>query len=160
MPSSRLGQKSGEESDTLTSMRTTPRPSFPPTDLTQGLRPSIGKQGKRPFPPPYTTPHDSVLSELQGNFLKGSLNDAPPGPASVNKVASPGTESVVVPGPGESTLPAPSRFTSDFLIDPFDGSNLGVLAPQAQAQGQGYESQNPSQINLAVTALSCIGSPE
>lgn len=149
MPSSRLGQKSGEESETLTSMRTTPRPLFPPTDLTQGRHPSIGKQGKRPFPIVYTTPHDSVLSELQGNFLKGSLNDVPPGPASINKVASPGTEFVVVPGSGESTLPAPqqtsSRFTSsDFLIDPFDGSNLGVLAPQ----GQGYDSQNPSQINL------------
>jgi len=140
-----------KESDTLTSMRTTPRPSIPPTDLTQGLRPSIGKQGKRPLPTVYTTPHDSVLSELQGNFLKSSLNDDPPGPASVHKVASPGTEFVVVPGLGESTLPAPqqtsSRFTSDFLIDPFDGSNLGVLAPQAQ--GQGYDSQNPSQINLA-----------
>jgi len=144
-------QKCGEESDTLTSMRTTPRPSIPPTDLTQGLRPSIGKQSKRPVPTVYTTPHDSVLSELQGNFLKGSSNDDPPGPASVNKLASPGTEFVVVPGLGESTLPAPqqtsSRFTSDFLIDPFDGSNLGVLAPQAQ--GQGYDSQNPSQINLA-----------
>lgn len=140
-----LGQKSGEESATLdaTSIRTSP----PPVQ-----RSSLDKQARRPFPTIYTTPHDAVLSELQQNFLKGALNDVPPGPALVkdHKVASPGTEFVVVPGSGESTLPAPQQSSgritsSEFLMDPFDGSNLGVLVPQ----GQGYDSQNPSQVNLA-----------
>lgn len=140
MLSSWLNQKAGEEEKTqeLGSLRTTPRPSFSSQTDAQPSR--VSTEGKLPAAPPpaaYTTPHDIVLSELHGTFLKSGSSDTPSNPAWDTAPQVPAKEAAQQPA---SRLPS-----SEVLIDPFDGSVLGVLLPQ----GQGSDSQNPSQVNLA-----------
>ncbi|KAF9535675.1 hypothetical protein CPB83DRAFT_888359 [Crepidotus variabilis] len=166
MPNTFLGQKSGDDFDAMSS-RTTPRPSFSsPTDTTYVPRAStdgLSKPGKRAFPTAYSTPHDAVLSELQGTTPKIGIHDSNQHPTSL--LPSPEIESGVqsrggggnmgraTPSPippfllpplPPSILSSSRPLLSDVLLDPFDGSNLGVLLPH----GQGTDSQTPSQINL------------
>jgi len=121
------------------------------TDPTQ----KSNDKGKRTFTSTYTTPHDEVLAELHGSLLNSGLND----PAKDTQVTSPEVESTgALPrNHTSSAAQQPSiRFpSSDVLIDPFDGSNLGVLMPHGQVQGS--ESQNPSQVNLINNLESGLG---
>jgi len=143
--SSWLNPKAGEEVKTQEpgSLHTTPRPSFSTqTDPSQAGRVSMeGKLPALPLPATYTTPHDIVLSELHGTFLKSDSNDTPSDPALDAASQVPAKEAAQ-----QSTSRLPS---SEVLMDPFDGSVLGVLLPQ----GQGSDSQNPSQVNLSNTPL-------
>ena len=114
------------------------------------------EKGKRTLTSTYSTPHDEVLAELHGSLiLNNGLND----PARDTQVTSPELESTgALPrNHTSSAAQQPSiRFpSSDVLIDPFDGSNLGVLMPHGQ--GQGSESQNPSQVNLVNNLESGLG---
>src|SRR6266545_2509274 len=110
-------------------------------------------KGKRTFTATYTTPHDEVLAELHGSLLKSGLND----PDKDFQGTSPELDSTgALPRDHTSSAAQqPSiRFpSSDVLIDPFDGSNLGVLVPH----GQGPESQSPSQVNLINNFESGLG---
>jgi hypothetical protein len=140
MLSSSLNQKAGEEAKSreLGSSHTTPRPSFPSqADAGQASQLSTETHGKLP-----TTPHDIVLSELHGKLLKSGSNDIPSDSALQDAVSqAPAKEATQ-----QSSLRGPS---ADVLTDPFDGSVLGVLLPQ----GQGSDSQNPSQVNLVNNTL-------
>ncbi|KAF8973510.1 hypothetical protein BDZ97DRAFT_1911998 [Flammula alnicola] len=150
MLSSWFGQKASDEG---TIEGTTPRPSFSsPTD-TQAPRASTDKPPKRAFPTAYTTPHDTVLSELQGIPSRPAATDVPNRPASFRdeQVVSPDLPESIAPrdeAPTSSTrpegnllspIPTPSfpaiprlsaSNSNDILLDPFDGSSLGVLIPQ------------------------------
>jgi hypothetical protein len=123
------------------SLHITPRPSFSTqTDPSQAGRLSTeGEHPAAPLPATYTTPHDIVLSDLHGTFLKSDSNDTPSDPALDAASQVPVKEAAQ-----QSTSRLPS---SEVLMDPFDGSVLGVLLPQ----GQGSDSQNPSQVNLSNT---------
>jgi hypothetical protein len=129
---SSLNQKAGEETKTQEpdSLHTTPRPSF--SSQTDGARPRRVSTDRKLPAASYTTPHDIVLSKLHGTFLKSGSNDTP----SLDTAS-------------QAPAKEASRPSSEVLMDPFDGSVLGVLLPQ----GQGSDSQNPSQVNLPNTPL-------
>ncbi|CAA7265900.1 unnamed protein product [Cyclocybe aegerita] len=143
-----FGPRTNEED---TDGGTTPRPSLSPPPGSQPPRVSTDKPTKRVFPA-YTTPHDAVLSELHGTGPKSAANDRPVAPASIK-------DGLVPPDPigtqRDEKAASPisqdgPRFTSpDLLLDPFDGSTLGVLIPHAQELNQNGEEQSPSRINLA-----------
>jgi hypothetical protein len=136
MMSSWLNQKAGEATtQKLDALSTTPIPSSPPqADEARAHRMSTENQ-----PATYTTPHDIVLSELHRTFLKSGPTDTPSDPKENQDAA---TQAPTKEAAQQSTSRAPS---TDVLMDPFDGSMLGVLLPQ----GQGSDSRNPSQVNLA-----------
>lgn len=138
--SSGLNQRTSEEGNTreLSSLLTMPLPSISSrTDEVQARRVSTEEQRKPPPLTTFTTPHDLVLSDLHGTFLKAGSNDIfDSAPVRENQDAA-------SQGPGKESS------SSNALLDPFDGSVLGVLLPQ----GQGFESENPSQINLANNPL-------
>ena len=150
-----LGQRPGkEEIIEGISSRTNPRPSFSSPTETMQARASTDKPLKRASTAIYTTPHDAVLSELQGITPKPCSHDDAANTAfdKDNYTISPDFEPVQPEREDNSTSPAlqqlPSRFaSSDILIDPFDGSSLGTLIPHAH----GGDSQATSQINLLNT---------
>ena len=99
-------------------------------------RNSLDKPQKRAFPAAYSTPHDSILAEFH------SFPDrvASPEPSDVNVTTTP----IILP----SVHPCqPSRLPSpDFLLDPYDGTALGILLPRSPDSEVQPE---PSQINLS-----------
>ncbi|KAF8167614.1 hypothetical protein B0H34DRAFT_646827 [Crassisporium funariophilum] len=157
MLSSWFGPKSNEEQPGEgVSSRTTPRPSISsPTEATQPQRVSVDKLSKRAFPTAFSTPHDAILVELQGS-RPNAIDVAIP---SASRVASPDVDSL---GPQDKAgsrtdvnffngtpTPSiqghqPSRLTSsDLLLDPFDGTSLGVLIPLDPESDE----HSPSQLN-------------
>lgn len=116
--------------------------TFSPAEVVQTPRVLTEKEGELPAVPPpvlYTTPHDIVLSVLHGYNLKSGSNDISSGPTFEKEHQDATLQAQV-----QSSSRAP-----DVLLDPFDGSALGMLLPQ----GQGSDSQNPSQVNLANNPL-------
>ncbi|KAF8203800.1 hypothetical protein BJ912DRAFT_213179 [Pholiota molesta] len=155
---------SQKASDDGTIDGTTPRPSFAsPTDPQSPPRQSTdGKPPKRAFPTAYTTPHDTILSELQGP--SSSRLDAPDvshRPASFRPeqtVSHDFQVSVQNPARSEGNLLSPTPTaafqassnashvsTGDILLDPFDGMTLGVLIPR---HGSADNELSPSPFNL------------
>ncbi|KAF9486313.1 hypothetical protein BDN70DRAFT_1498 [Pholiota conissans] len=146
MLSSWFSQKASDEG---TIDGTTPRPSLTSPDPQSPPRQSTDKQPKRAFPTAFTTPHDTILSELQGISSRLNAPDIPHRPASFRseQVASPDIpesirDQVLNPIRSEGNLLAPTSTTpfptssrsapasSDLLLDPFDGMSLGVLIPK------------------------------
>ncbi|KAJ3501777.1 hypothetical protein NLJ89_g9189 [Agrocybe chaxingu] len=143
-----FGPRANEED---TDGGTTPRPSLSPPPGSQPPRASTDKPIKRLFTT-YTTPHDAVLSELHGTGPKSAANDKPIAPASIKDgLVSPDPIGTQQDEKAASPIPQDGpRFTSpDLLLDPFDGSTLGVLIPHAQELNQNGEEQSPSRINPA-----------
>ena len=156
-----FGQKVSEDG---TVEGTTPRPSFgSPSDL-QPPRTSADRPPKRAFPTAFSTPHDVVLSELQGASSPPAVAEPlnrPPSLLSEQVVSSDLLDSTreELPSRSEnnalgatpnSTFLPPPRIPSsnaDILLDPFDGSVLGVLIPSDEDKA-GNEDMSPSQINL------------
>lgn len=145
---------------------TTPRPSFAsPTDPQSPPRQSTdAKPPKRAFPTAYTTPHDTILSELQGTS-SSRLNapDVSHRPASFRSeqaVSHDLQESVQNPAWSEGNLLAPTPTAAfqasshaspvsagDILLDPFDGMTLGVLISR-HGSADNVGEQSPSPFNL------------
>jgi hypothetical protein len=95
-------------------------------------RNSLDKPQKRL---PYSTPHDAILADLH---------------ASPDRVTSPESTDVnlVIVTPTPSLHPyQPSRLSSpDLLLDPFNGTSLGILLPHSQDSE--VQLDHHSQINL------------
>ncbi|KJA28667.1 hypothetical protein HYPSUDRAFT_722429 [Hypholoma sublateritium FD-334 SS-4] len=156
-----FGQKTSEDG---TVEGNTPRPSFgSPSDL-QPPRTSADRPPKRAFPTAFSTPHDAVLSELQGSSSPPAVAEPLNRPPSLmsEQVVSPDFPDPTreelpsrsennVPGatPNSPFLPPPRKPSSnpDILLDPFDGVALGVLIPNDENKA-GNEDMSPSQINL------------
>ncbi|KIM47739.1 hypothetical protein M413DRAFT_22347 [Hebeloma cylindrosporum] len=148
-----FGQKSPEEGH---SEGTTPRPSV--SSPTHIRRTSTEKAPKRAFPSAYTTPHDAIIVDLQAPTARSMPVDAPS--ATDEQVVSPEPEfpatrepradpKFLSPGPQYSGVQQQQQSPrSQLLLDPFDGSVVGVLVPH-QEQGSVNEDMSPSQVNLA-----------
>lgn len=156
-----FGQKTSEDG---TVEGTTPRPSFgSPSDL-QPPRTSADRPPKRAFPTAFSTPHDAVLSELQGASSPPAVAEPLNRPPSLisEQVISPDipestrgelpsrSENNILSATPNSTFLPPPRIPSsndDILLDPFDGMALGVLIPSDENKASN-EDMSPSQINL------------
>lgn len=170
MLSSWFGQQTGQEEDTLDGNG--PRPSSS-TPIDAQARTST-ERTKRAFPTAFSTPHDAVLSALQAPASKPGAADAsnrPIGSTREDQVNSPDIPESVgdIQSRTEafnrrSTTPTsnyagPPRATpTELLLDPFDGSILGVLIPK-QEDSANPGSKSRSQVNLPGTLDSLTGAP-
>lgn len=162
-----FGQKGSED---VTTEGTTPRPSFGSPSELQPSRLSADKPPKRAFPTAFSTPHDTILSDLQGAPAQSTVVDAPPNRPRASSFKS---ELALSPDPAEegptredaypavrsehnllgltpsnTMLPAPPISSStELLLDPFDGMPLGVLIPR-EAGKLNDEELSPSPFNL------------
>jgi hypothetical protein len=169
MLSSWFGQQKGQDEDTLDGNG--PRPSSS-TPLDAQARASTEK-AKRAFPSAFSTPHDAVLAALQAPAPKPVATDTSnrPGSTRDDQVNSPDIPEPV--GDIQSRMEAlnlrsntptsnmagAARSTpTELLLDPFDGSVLGVLVPK-QDDGTNPGSKSRSQVNLPGTLDSLSGAP-
>jgi hypothetical protein len=137
MLSSWFGQKTNDTDQRRTSDLSR-APSRPSGSTTADPRLSLDKSGSRHSFTAYTTPHDTILADLQrrNRSPESVLGSHTPLDADVEE--KPRSRVELGQSPTSSVniaTPKPAAQAVDLLFDPFDGTSYGVLLPR-ESNGQ------------------------
>lgn len=138
MLSSWFGQKSNDTEQRHTS-ELSRAPSRPSGSTTADPRLSLDKSGSRHSFTAYTTPHDTILADLQRRNRSPESAFGTHTPLDANAEEKPRSRVGLGLSPTSSVniaTPKPAVQAVDLLFDPFDGTSHGVLLPR---ESNGHE---------------------
>jgi len=138
MLSSWFGQKSNDAEQRRTS-EPSRAPSRPSGSTTADPRLSLDKSGSRHSFTAYTTPHDTILADLQRRNRSPESAFGSHTPPDANVEEKPPSQVELSQSPTSNVniaTPKPAAQAVDLLFDPFDGTPHGVLLPR---ESNGHE---------------------
>lgn len=151
MLSSWFGQKSNDTEQRRTS-ELSRAPSRPSGSTTADPRLSLDKSGSRHSFTAYTTPHDTILADLQRRNRSPESPFETHSPLDANVEEKPRSRVELGLSPTSSVniaTPKPAAQAVDVLFDPFEGTSHGVLLPR---ESNGHEESSRRVDSECITA--------